>query len=135
VHALRNIHKALVPGGRLIDTQPVSPQPPIDADGEFVGTLDMSEWARTIDQIDRLTEQTLRAGLFTIVAERRFTVTDQFDTGAEFVAEARQWAGTHIDPTLARRITNDQRGVHLQQEVRLRVLETRRHGRPSRESV
>jgi hypothetical protein len=135
VHALRNIHQCLVTGGRLIDTQPVSPQPPVDTDGDALGTLDMSEWARTIDQIDRLTAQTLRAGLFTIVAERRFTVSDQFDSGAELVAETRQWAGTHVDPALAGLIADQQRAVRLHQEVRLRVLQTQRQGLRSHETV
>jgi hypothetical protein len=126
VHALRNIHKALRTGGLVIDTQPVSPHPLTKADAATLGALDMSEWARTIRRIDRLAEQSVRAGLFAIVAERGFTVTDRFDTGAELVAEASEWAGTHIDPMLAQRIAGQQRPVYVQQEVRLRVLQARR---------
>jgi hypothetical protein len=82
----------------------------------------MSDWAGTIDQIDRLTEQTIRAGLFRVIRQDRFPVTDQFRTGAELVAEVRGWAGTQIDPMLARRISVEQRPVQVQQEVRLRLL-------------
>jgi hypothetical protein len=123
VNALRNIHAALVTGGLLIDTQPVSPRPRVGAGARELGRLDMSDWASTIDQIDRLTEQTIRAGLFRAIREDRFTVTDQFPTGAGLVAEVRGWAGTHIDPTLAERISGEQRPVQVQQEVRLRVFD------------
>jgi hypothetical protein len=122
VHALRNIHAALVSGGPVIDTQPVSAHPRIEANGRELGTLDMREWARTIEQIDRLTEQTIGEGLFTIDEERRFTVTDSYDDGSEFVAEARQWAGTRVDDALARRVARERRPVRLHQEIRLRVL-------------
>jgi hypothetical protein len=127
VNALRNIHKALVTGGLLIDTQPVSPHPLVEADAARLGTLDMSEWAQTIDEIDRLTDETLRAGLFTVVDQRRFTVTDHFDTGAELVTEVRGSAGTQIDPVLAEQIVSQQRPVRVHQEVRLRVLRALRH--------
>jgi hypothetical protein len=127
VNALRKIHGALVAGGLVIDTQPVSPHPPVETDAGELGTLDMSEWARTIEEIDRLTEQTIRAGLFTVVDQRRLSVTDHFDTGAELVAEVREWAGTHIDPTQAERIARAKLPVRVHQEVRLRVLQTSRH--------
>jgi hypothetical protein len=127
VNALRNIDEALVTARLLIDTQPVCPHPPVKADGREPGTLDMSDWARTIEQIDGLTDETLRAGVFTIVDQRRFTVTDHFDTGADFVAEVREWDGTRIDPALAERIAGEQRPVRVHQEVRLRILQTRRH--------
>jgi hypothetical protein len=123
VNALRNIHEALVTGGLLIDTQPVSRRPRVEASSSELGRLDMSEWAGTIAQIDRLTEQTVRAGLFRLIREDRFTVTDQFPTGAELVAEVREWAGTQVDPTLAQRISRERRPVQVQQEVRLRVFQ------------
>jgi hypothetical protein len=82
----------------------------------------MVDWVGTIDQIDRLTEQTVRAGLFRVIREDRCTVTDQFPTGAELVAEVRGWAGTQIDPMLAQRISGERQPVAVQQEVRLRVF-------------
>jgi hypothetical protein len=123
VNALRKLHEALVAGGLLIDTQPVSRRPRVGVGARELGGLDMSDWAGTIDQIDRLTEQTIRAGLFRVIREDRFTVTDQFPTGAELVAEVREWAGTQIDPTLAERISGEQQPVQVQQEVRLRVFQ------------
>jgi hypothetical protein len=52
VHALRNIHAALVPAGKLVDTQPVSARPHVTAKGARVGSLDMREWIETIHAVD-----------------------------------------------------------------------------------
>jgi hypothetical protein len=122
VNALRKIHEALIVGGLLIDTQPVSPQPPVESDSREIGTLDMSEWARTIDEIDGRLQQTIRDGLFALVDQHKLTVTDQFDTGRELVEEASEWAGTRINPLLAEQIAQESQPVRVHQEVRLRVL-------------
>jgi hypothetical protein len=86
----------------------------------------MSDWLGTIDRIDRLAEQTIRAGLFRVIREDRFTVTDQFPTGAELIADVRGWAGTQIDPMLAQWISGERGPIHVQQEVRLRVFHASR---------
>jgi hypothetical protein len=122
VNALTRIHAALVPGGLVIDTQPVSARPPIETESAQVGTLDMREWAQTIETIDREFEQAIGDGLFALAAERRFVVTDGYDDGAEFVAETREWRGTHIDPGFAARLARERRPIRLHQDVRLRVL-------------
>jgi hypothetical protein len=126
VNALRKIHGALIVGGLLIDTQPVSPQPPVESDAGEFGRLDMSEWSRTIDEIDGLIQQTIRDGLFALVDQHKLTVTDQFDTGRELVEEASEWAGTRINPLQADRIARERQSVRVHQEVRLRVFQA--HG-------
>jgi hypothetical protein len=122
VHALSHIHAALVPGGLVIDTQPVSAQPPIEADAGDLGTLDMREWARTIATIGGGVERAIGDGLFALEEERRFVVTDGYDDGAQFVAEVREWAGTHIEDAFAARLVREPGWIRLHQEVRLRVL-------------
>jgi hypothetical protein len=126
VNALRKIHEALTVGGLLIDTQPVSPEPAVESDSNEIGRLDMSEWARTIDEIDTLIHQTIRDGLFALVDHHDLTVTDRFDTGRELVEEAREWAGTRIDPLLAEQIARERQPVRVHQEVRLRVFQAHR---------
>jgi hypothetical protein len=122
VHALRKIHEALVPGGLLVDTQPVSPRPQVETDAGALGTLDMTEWALTIATVDRRIEQTIHDGLFELAAERRFVVTDEYDDGAEFVTVTREWAGTRVDDALAELVGAESQAVRLHQEVRLRLL-------------
>jgi hypothetical protein len=66
VHALRNIHSTLSPGGLLVDTQPVGSQPRVAVNGVAVGKLDMLEWTNTIAAIDSLVAEVLDNGLFEI---------------------------------------------------------------------
>jgi hypothetical protein len=103
VNALRRVHAVLVPGGLVLDTQPVSAHPPVTAAGRELGTLDMRAWGTTIEAIDRLVAETIGDGLFVLDAEHRFVVTDTFDDGREFVEAVRGWQGTRISRALARR--------------------------------
>jgi hypothetical protein len=125
VNALRKIHHTLVPGGLVIDTQPLSAHPPIESGSGILGTLDMSGWARTIATIDGLVEQAIGEGLFDLEHESRYVVTDEYDDGAEFVAVTRDWAGTNVSDALAARVGPEQGRVRLHQDVRLRLLRAR----------
>ena len=125
MNALRKIHRALVPGGLVIDTQPVSAHPPVESGSGMLGTLDMSDWARTVAAIDVLVQQTIDRGLFDLERESRYVVTDEYDDGAEFVAITRDWAGTNVSDALAARVGPEQGRISLHQEVRLRLLRAR----------
>jgi hypothetical protein len=122
VNALRRIHAALVPGGIILDTQPISVDPPVNAAGRELGTLDMRAWGTTIEAIDRLVTQTIDDGLFTLDAEHHFVVTDTFDDGREFVEAVSGWQGTRIPDALARLGIAAPPPITVDQEVRLRVL-------------
>ena len=121
VDALRRIHAALVPGGVLVDTQPLSPRPPVKASGVRLGALDMREWGETVAAIDRLFDQ-VTDSLYAIETEQRFVVTDTFDSGAEFVESASGWRGTRLSDALAKRAAQAAPPVTVDQEVRLRLL-------------
>ena len=125
MNALRKIHDALVPGGLVIDTQPVSAEPPVESEAGPLGALDMREWAQTIATIDRRVEQTMRDGLFELEHERRFVVTDEYDDGAELLAETSEWAGTRLDDGFAELVGSQPRRVRLHQQIRLRLLRAR----------
>jgi len=125
VDALRRIHRVLVPGSLVIDTQPVSAHPPVVSDDGSLGTLDMSEWARTIATIDRHIGQAVGEGLFDVEHERRFVVPDEYGSGDEFVTVTRGWAGTRVSDALAERAVRASGRVLLDQEIRLRVLRRR----------
>jgi hypothetical protein len=125
VHVLRKLHAALIEGGLLVDTQPVSRHPPVETATAPLGTLDMTDWGRTLDEIDRRIGQAIDAELFDLLEDRRLTVTDVFGSGSELLEEARQWAGTTIDRALEQRIADERLPVRVHQEVRLRVLRAR----------
>jgi hypothetical protein len=122
VHALRRIHATLLPGGLLIDSQPVSPDSWVEAaDGEL-GSLDMREWRETIDAVDERMAEAIGFGLFAIESEHTITVPDEFDNGPEFIEVVGAWRGTRIPPPVAARARDARAPVRVMQEVRLRVL-------------
>ena len=122
MHALDNIHAALAPGGILVDTQPVSAHAPVAADGDCLGTLDMREWLDTIEAVDELIAQTLRAGLYELQHESRFVVTDTYDDGRECLEIVGGWRGTRVPDDVSTRLATTTTSVTVQQDVRLRLL-------------
>jgi hypothetical protein len=131
VNALHRIHAALEPGGIVIDTQPVSAQPPVETEGRRLGELDMREWGALIDEIDALVAEVIDAGMFAVDQERDIVVTDTYDTGAEFVETVNDWKGTRIPHDLAQRLAATTAPTSVHQTVRLRVLRARPRGAPS----
>ena len=122
MNALRRIHAALVPGGVVVDTQPLSPRPPVETSGRRLGMLDMRDWRRTIDAVDRRIGQAIADGLFAHIGERSRVVADEFDSGVELVEVVAGWKGTEIPAALAERVRAAQPPVRVNQEVRLRLL-------------
>ena len=125
MNALRKIHDALVPGGIVIDAQPVSARPPVESGSGPLGTLDMRDWARTIATIDDYVDQTVRDGLFELTETTSYIVTDEYGDGQEFVDVTRGWQGTVVDDAFAERVGSERQPVRLDQTIRLRVLRAR----------
>jgi hypothetical protein len=122
VNALREVHRVLVPGGLLVDTQPVSPRPAVLADGTLLGTLDMREWRAVVDAVEEQVQRAFEDGLFTIDTERSLVVSETFDNGPECVETVAGWRGTTISARLARRAAAAPPPLRVDQDVRLRVL-------------
>jgi len=122
VNALRRIHASLVPGGLVVDTQPVSSRPTVEAAEYELGTLNMRPWRRTVDAVDRLVAETIEAGLYVLDGEHRFVVADTFDNGVELVETVGGWRGTRISAALAKRVAAAAPPMRVFQEVRLRLL-------------
>jgi hypothetical protein len=122
VHALRNIHAALVPGGLLVDTQPIGPQPAVAAAGTELGALDMHEWIETIHAVDERVAETIATGLFEQTDERMLVVRDTFDDGPDCLDTIRSWRGTRVPQPLADRLAVVRDQVTVDQQVRLRLL-------------
>ena len=122
MNALRRIHAALSRDGLLVDTQPVSARPPVQAGSRRLGTLDMREWRKTIEAVDELVARTVDHGLYVIEDEHRFLVTDTFESGPELVETVSGWQGTRISRALSERVAAARPPVFVHQEVRLRVL-------------
>jgi hypothetical protein len=123
VDALERIHAALDDdGGVVVDTQPVSPRPPVLAKERMLGTLDLREWADMVASTDAEVMKTVDAGRFSVVADRHIVVSDFYDDLAELIDEAAGWAGTTVPRTLTRQVDATSGEVRLDQDVRIRVL-------------
>ena len=122
MHALRNIHAALVPNGLLVDTQPIGLQPRVAANGHQLGTLDMHEWIETIDSVDERVAETIAAALFEQTDERTLVIRDTFDDGPDCLEIIGTWRGTRVPQPLADRLAAMREQVAVDQQVRLRVL-------------
>jgi hypothetical protein len=122
VHALRNIHTALVPDGRLVDTQPICAHPRVSANGTELGALDMCEWIETIHAVDERVNEAIVTGLYDVTDEREFVVTSVFDDGPDCLEIAGDWQGTCVPQPLADRLAVVRDQIALEQRVRLRML-------------
>lgn len=122
MHALRNVHAALVPDGLLVDTQPIGQQPQVAANGHELGTLDMREWIETIHAVDQGVAETIDAGLFQQTDERTLVIRDTFEDGPDCLQIVGTWQGTRVPQPLADRLAANGDQVTVDQEVRLRVL-------------
>ena len=122
MHALRNIHSALVPNGLLVDTQPISAHPLVTSNGAELGALDMREWIETILAVDERVNEVIVTGLYDVTDERELVVTSIFDDGPECLEIAGAWRGTHVLRPLADRLAVTRDHVALEQQVRLRLL-------------
>jgi hypothetical protein len=122
VHALRNIHAALVANGLLVDTQPIATRPVVIANSVELGTLNMREWVKTVRAVDDRVSKTFAAGLYDLIDEHTLVITSTFDDGPDCLEITRSWQGTSIPMPLANRLANMRDEVKLKQQLRLRVL-------------
>ena len=122
MNVLHRLRASLDPGGLVIDTQPVSPLPPIEANSQYLGALDRREWARTIRSLDSQVERVIDDGLFELIDTSHFAVADEFGSGPELVEATRQWQGTSVSEAVAARIARETSSAQLTHAVRLRVL-------------
>jgi hypothetical protein len=124
VNALRRIHDALVPGGVVIDTQPVSDRPLVRGEDGELGRIDMEAWVDLVRAIDDRIAQAVDAGLFTIEQKPGFVVVDSFAGGPALAETVKTWQGASIPDELNRRLARHERPAEVHQRVRLRVLRT-----------
>jgi hypothetical protein len=125
VDALTRIHAALVPGGALVDTQPVSLRLPVALDGEPIGELEDDEWLETVAAVDREVEKTLAGGLFALRHEELYTVVHEFGSGRECLDVVGGWAGTSVPEEVAARLERGDTRTTVDQGTRLRLLDRR----------
>jgi hypothetical protein len=122
VDALTRIQAALVPGGLLVDTQPIGERLPVALAGKAIGELEGEEWLDIVAAVDAETDKAIGAGLFEPRHEERYVVVHEFGSGSEALEEAGSWAGTRVPHAVVERLNPARGRVEIEHDVRLRLL-------------
>jgi hypothetical protein len=125
VDALTRLHAALVPGGVLVDTTPVSLRLPVALDGEPIGELEDDEWLEIVATVDVELQKALAMGLFELRHEERYAIVHEFGSGRECLDVVAGWVGTTVPEDVVARLERGDGRVTVDQETRLRLLDRR----------
>ena len=118
MHALRQIHQALVPGGALLDMHPVPPSTRAEVDGKSLGDFDDSEFMRIVSDAEGVLE---RSGLFTWESDLEFDYLERYDDPAQLLEDIEDgWEGCRIPAELEARIREAEGPVDIWERVVLR---------------
>ena len=123
VDALTRIHAALVLGGVLVDTQPVSLRLPVTLGGEPIGDLEDEEWLEMVATVDAEIDKAVAGGLFELRHEERYSVVHEFGSGSECLEEVSAWAGTTVPADIAVRLAQGPGAATVEHDVRLRLFD------------
>jgi hypothetical protein len=89
VHALRHVHRLVVPGGTLVDMHPVTEEH-VSGPGGPVGVIAEPEWLTVeLPNAEAALRETVEEGLFGLEAETEYDVLHHF-ADADDLIETRQ---------------------------------------------
>jgi hypothetical protein len=118
VHALRQIHQALVPDGVLLDMHPIPPSTRAEVRGESLGEFDDAGFMEVVAAAEAKIEA---SGLFTRESELEFDYLERYDDPAEMLDDIREgWEGCVIPSELEQRILAAGEPVDIWERVVLR---------------
>jgi hypothetical protein len=118
VHALRQIHKALVPEGVLLDMHPVPPSTRAEVAGRSLGRFDDAEFMRIVANAEAEIE---RSGLFERESELEFDYLERYDDPVQLLEDIKEdWEGCSVPPDLEARILQADGPVDIWERVVLR---------------
>ena len=102
MHALRHVHRLLVPGGTLVDLHPFDEER-LEAAGRVLGVIEEPEWISVdLPNSEARLQDAIRDGLYTLEAQVAFELVQHFDT-AEDLLDAKA-EPLEVQPSLVRAI-------------------------------
>ena len=120
MHALRHVHRLLVPEGTLLDLHPVTEQQ-AEADGRIIGVIREPVFIeRDLPNAEAGLRQVIADGLYVLEAEVDFDVLQHFDTTDELLEKEADHLATQT--ALAQRIRGTSPPILLREHVVLRRL-------------
>jgi hypothetical protein len=105
VNVLRDTHRALSPGGFLLDFHPISPPwPRVVAHGQELGELREEQFLDDLRATEAGMRETVRLGLFEHVAARTHEIAEHYDDPSELLAawsnEDEAWMSADLERRL-----------------------------------
>lgn len=122
MHALHNVHAALVPGGILLDTHPVRPASQVRAGGRDLGRLDESAFFAMAAGAEEALEEVVGDGLFEPEAEAVIDIRERLDSVEEFFEIVGNREKTRIPRKVARNVRAAEPPIWLHERLALRVF-------------
>jgi hypothetical protein len=104
VYALRQVHRALVPEGLLLDIHPLGYEFAVLAGERGVGFVDTTEFRGVLEAMNECVDASVAEGLFEEVRSLRRHVIERFDTAAEALEEADSWDNLRLPPAVRRQL-------------------------------
>ena len=118
MNALRNIHRALVPEGILLDMHPIPPATRAEVSGKSLGDFDDAEFQELVRTAEARIRETR---LFEHDTELEFDWLERYDDPAQLLVDIKEdWDGCHVPADLEARIRAAEAPVDIWERVVLR---------------
>jgi hypothetical protein len=89
VHALRHVHRLLIPGGTIVDLHPVT-EGKVESNGQVLGTLEEPNWiTEVLPNAERRLQDAIRDGLYVLEDEIEYDLLQHYDTAEDLVEAHR----------------------------------------------
>ena len=115
----------LIPGGLLVDLQPIPPSPSIHARGENLGRLEQSQVWERFGMTEPGVQVAVREGLFELEVELEFYVIERFDSKATLIATINGRDDWNMSEQLAERLEHADPPIDARDRLRLRSFRAR----------
>ena len=126
MHVLRNVHRAVRTGGRVLDIHPLGIDMAVRAGQRGLGFIDASQFALVIEAMDEGVAQVRAEGLLEELQTRRRLVAERYDDPDEALEQADGWTNLRLPAAVKRRLrAADERPIEFVDTVRYRLFETR----------
>lgn len=101
MNVLSDTHKALVPGGALLDFHPTwPPWAQVTVRGERLGQLEEPDFPAQLRVAEAGMRDVVRSGLFRRVAARTHDIVEHYDDADELIDEWREQVGPDLEQRL-----------------------------------
>ena len=122
--ALRNMLRAVAPGGAVLDLQVIRPNPVIVVDGAVVAEIDGEPLFAWTDAATAAIEARIAAGDLVEEAVDDHDVCKHYSDGPELVEDVAQ-SKRRFSPEAAALVATFERPLHSREQCRLRRLRVR----------